>query len=598
MKLDATVMRTMDRQDFRVLAAVETGMKNHALVPIALVNSIANLRHGGTNKVMSGLLRDKLLSHDQSCGYDGYRVTNSGYDILALHNLKSRGIIAGIGDKIGTGKESDVYLAITPRNTQIVLKFHRLGRTSFRDVKKKRDYFQVNSVAKNSKQGTVRTLPNSWLFLSRTSALKEYAFMKALYDVGYPTPKPVSQNRHIVAMGLVRGVPLYQMHSNRVSAEQAQSIFEQSAVLAGKLAQHGLVHCDLNEFNIMVDLSGVQGKIASGEDDLTLDGKVEQDWEDDATEHYVRHSGMPVKNKGALSSHGPIQKHSIDGTGEVVTEKPPEPTERLENGDPKPIVTLIDFPQMVSTRHPNAKELYDRDVACLKTFFGKKLRCYIDGEGGIDAATFKGIMPSWEELIAEIAQEVEVPGDGADDVTTASKAQRRLDEELQASGFSKEDAARDSELNYFQSHQQLNRDLDVVEDVDEEDDSEDEVDDNEEPTECVDKKNVEATINDKREVENKPDADEQAPELIDMDGFHIEESKLDDSASFAGGVSIGGMSRVSQLSYAEAEQRARERVRRHLEDRKRASGKKGAFKSRNSNKSYSKGKRVMNDFEL
>ena len=78
MKLDPTVMRTMNKQDFRVLTAVESGMKNHSLVPIALINSIANLRHGGTSKIISSLLRDKLLSHDQSCGYDGYRLTNSG----------------------------------------------------------------------------------------------------------------------------------------------------------------------------------------------------------------------------------------------------------------------------------------------------------------------------------------------------------------------------------------------------------------------------------------------------------------------------------------------------------------------------------------
>jgi len=582
--------------------AVETGMKTHSLVPIALINSIASLRHGGTNKIISSLLRDKLLSHDQSCGYDGYRLTNCGYDILALHNLKSRGIIAGIGDKIGTGKESDVYLAITPRNTQIVLKFHRLGRTSFRDVKKKRDYFMVNALSKNRKNGaSYKTVPNSWLFLSRTSALKEFAFMKALYDVGYPTPKPVGQSRHIVAMGLVRGVPLYQLHSNRVSAEQAQSIFEQSAILAGRLAHHGLVHCDLNEFNLMVDLSGVQSKIASADDngeeqdDLTLDGNKERDWEDDATEHYVRHSGMAVKNKGELSSHGPLQKHSMDGTGEAVTEKAPEPAELLDNGEPKPIVTLIDFPQMVSTKHPNAEELYDRDVMCLKNFFGKKLRCFVDGEGTIDGANFTGIMPSWDELIAESGEEVEVPGDGADDVTLVSKAQLRLDEELKASGYSEDDAARDSELAYFQAHQTLNRDLD---DVDEEDDSEDEENVIEEND------NVVATNIDEKEVDKKPDGDgKEAPELIDMDEFHIESksSNHDDSASVAGGVSIGGMSRMSrtsQLSHAEVEQMARERVRRHLEDRKRASGKKGAFKSRNTNKSYSKGKRVMNDLEF
>ena len=599
MKLDPTVMRTMNKQDFRVLTAVESGMKNHSLVPIALINSIANLRHGGTSKIISSLLRDKLLSHDQSCGYDGYRLTNSGYDILALHNLKSRGIISGLGDKIGTGKESDVYLAITPRNTQIVLKFHRLGRTSFRDVKKKRDYFMVNALSKNKKQGTqYRSLPNSWLFLSRTSALKEYAFMKALYDVDYPTPKPIGQNRHIVAMGLVRGIPLYQVHSNRVSAEQAQSIYEQSAILAGQLAQHGLVHCDLNEFNLMVDLSGVQSKIArTGEegdmnDELTIDGEKTKDWEDDATEHYVRHSGAPTKYKGALSSHNALQKHTMDGTGEVVTEKPPEPAELLDNGEPKPIVTLIDFPQMVSTKHPNAEELYDRDVTCLKKFFSKKLRCFVEGEGSIDNegnTSVSNIMPTWKELISADTNasgiDIEAPGDAPDDVTLVSKSQLRLDEELKASGYSKEDAARDNELSYYAAHSGVTPVDEEGEDSDEEysdkDDEEEEPQDtNPEPIEL-----------------SPQDEEEQAPELIDMDEFNIDgttplAANKDDSVSISG---MSQMSRISTISYAEAEERARERVKLHLEARKKAGGRKGAFKTRNKNKTYVKGKRVMND---
>ena len=36
-------------------------------------------------------------------------------------------------------------------------------------------------------------------------------------------------------------------------------------------------------------------------------------------------------------------------------------------------VTLIDFPQMVSTAHPNAEELYARDTNCISCFFAKKL---------------------------------------------------------------------------------------------------------------------------------------------------------------------------------------------------------------------------------
>lgn len=36
-------------------------------------------------------------------------------------------------------------------------------------------------------------------------------------------------------------------------------------------------------------------------------------------------------------------------------------------------VTIIDFPQMVSVHHANAKELFERDVECIVRFFHKKL---------------------------------------------------------------------------------------------------------------------------------------------------------------------------------------------------------------------------------
>jgi hypothetical protein len=299
---------------------------------------------------------------------------------------------------------------------------------------------------------------------------------------------------------------------------------------------------------------------------------------------------MPVQIKGALSAHGPLQKHTLaDGTGEAVTEKAPEPVERLENGEPKPIVTLIDFPQMVSTRHPNAQELYERDVECLKVFFGKKLRCFVEGEEN----EFGGIMPTWEELVADEKNDAlgGTGEDGGDDVTLVSKAQLRLDEELKASGYSEEDAARDSELAYFDAHQNMNRR--GLDDVDEEESEDDD--------EASDVNNVddEEKIESIEETPSDNEGDDFAPELLDMDNFDLQSkgayTKDDvDGASFAG-MSLGGM---SQLSYAEAEQRARERVRRHLEENKRKSGRKGAFKSRNSNKSYSKGKRVMNDFGI
>jgi hypothetical protein len=41
----------MTRDDFRVLTAIEMGMRNHEIVPIELIVSIAGLKHGGAHKV-------------------------------------------------------------------------------------------------------------------------------------------------------------------------------------------------------------------------------------------------------------------------------------------------------------------------------------------------------------------------------------------------------------------------------------------------------------------------------------------------------------------------------------------------------------------
>ena len=525
MKLDPTVMRNMQREDYRVLEAVEIGMKNHALVPAALIASLARLRHGGTGKILSALLRDKLLSHDRSVGYDGYRLTNSGYDILALHQLKVRKVIYALGDKIGTGKESDVYLAVSPQGKQFVLKFHRLGRTSFRDVKKKRDYFAGK-----------KTGSNSWLFLSRMSALKEYAFMKALYDVGYPTPEPIGHSRHIVAMSLIRGAPLYQIHNVKsISASQAESIFQQSIALATKLVGHGLVHCDLNEFNLMVDLSGIQHEISR---------------DNDVGDHYVRHSGGSVAHRGALSAHGPLENKHMDATGEIVTEEAPEPTERLEDGTPKPIVKLIDFPQMVSIRHPNAQELFERDVKCLQRFFAMKLKCV--PESGWDE-----YVPKWEDLV-HIDENIATDLNG----NVLVNAQDRLDMELKASGFSDKDSSRDMELYYFQRNQFSEM---HTENDEESEDSDGEGNSNHSETD---------DMKSKTEIEK-----------TNLNNDFSSQSCTDDDGEAIGDDPSGSLSK-------ETEERVKQRVKQHFVSGRSKQAVKGSFGSRNSNKHFHRGKRV------
>jgi len=240
MKLDATVFRYITKDEFRVLSAVEMGMKNHELVPVPLIESIAKITRGGTFKLMANLLKHKLLAHENKV-YDGYRLTYKGYDFLALRALAARGSITSVGRRIGVGKESDVHCCSGANGEVLAIKLHRLGRISFRAVKSKRDYMQ-------GRQG------GSWQYMARLAALKEFAYMKALFDEGFPVPTPIDQNRHCVVMSMIDATPMYSINA----MPRAQFVLEKLMKLLVRLARAGIVHGDFNEFNLLI---GDEGQI-------------------------------------------------------------------------------------------------------------------------------------------------------------------------------------------------------------------------------------------------------------------------------------------------------------------------------------------------
>jgi len=302
-KLNVAVLRYMSKEDFRVLTAIEMGLKNHELVPGPLAAAIANVKHGGVHKVLRDLCKNRLLSYERGKHYDGYRLTNSGYDYLALKSLTTRGVIASFGNQIGVGKESNIYVVGDDEGEQLCLKLHRLGRVCFRNLKEKRDYHAHRNKA-------------SWLYLSRISATKEFAYMKALKDRGFPVPTPIDVNRHCVVMELIKGYPL-----TRISeVDDVEALYDELMNLIVRFGNHGVIHSDFNEFNIMVTEEG------------------------------------------------------------------------------KPII--IDFPQMVSTNHPNAEVYFDRDVNCIRDFFKRRF--------GYESH----LHPSFSDINREDTLDVEVAASG------------------------------------------------------------------------------------------------------------------------------------------------------------------------------------------
>lgn len=84
MKLDATDLRYITSDEFRVLTAVrfafhsssidsvhtriqaEMGSKNHEVVPTVLIVQISGLRNGGVNKILGSLAQRNLVARVQN----------------------------------------------------------------------------------------------------------------------------------------------------------------------------------------------------------------------------------------------------------------------------------------------------------------------------------------------------------------------------------------------------------------------------------------------------------------------------------------------------------------------------------------------------
>jgi hypothetical protein len=158
-----------------------------------------------------------------------------------------------------------------------------------------------------------------------------------------------------------------------------------------------------------------------------------------------------------------------------------------------------------------------------------------------------------------------------DTTSTATRAQVRLDQQLQASGFSEMDASRDLELYYFNNNNNNSITEAQQQGKASDDDDDDEGDDDDDEEE---------------EVNEQDDADSNVDSTLSNDEYQAEYSTTDN---------IVDTSLLQSQRRAIAEEKARARVRRQLDDAKKKRGKQGAFRSRNSNKTYVKGKRVMND---
>jgi len=236
------LFRSLQPADLRILLGTELGMTSREYVPISRIVRYANLLEEEIGKRLPDLVDKRLLALGsvRTLGYTGFRLTFLGYDCLALNALVKRGIVEALGAALGVGKESDVYDAKGKKGARIALKFHRLGRISFRQTRRKREYVADRA-------------HTSWIYQARMAATREFAAMKRARRFGVPVPKPIGQNRHLVAMSMFEGSEL-----SRVGFLPQPAITLRRILLKLRLlfCDVHLVHGDLSEYNILMADSG------------------------------------------------------------------------------------------------------------------------------------------------------------------------------------------------------------------------------------------------------------------------------------------------------------------------------------------------------
>jgi RIO kinase 2 len=233
----AEAMADLEPGDFHLLSGVEQGMRFSEWVNRDKLPDFSGLTAENVNFHLNRMLDLELIER-KTIQYEGIKLTQRGYDALALHTFAERGTIEGFGAPLGVGKESDVYEVESYK--PLALKFHREGFANFREVHREREY-------------TADREHVSWLYTARVAAEREYEALSELYPE-VSVPRPIDQNRHAIVMEKVPGVELAKA---KLPDEQVVGVL---ALILREMqtAYHlGYVHADISEYNVFVAAGGI-----------------------------------------------------------------------------------------------------------------------------------------------------------------------------------------------------------------------------------------------------------------------------------------------------------------------------------------------------
>ncbi|KIO33433.1 hypothetical protein M407DRAFT_233075 [Tulasnella calospora MUT 4182] len=165
---------------------------------------------------------------------------------LILYKMIGRGVIFEVNGCISTGKEANVYHALSPEQAHIALKIYKTSILVFKD----RDRYVTGE--HRFRRGYAKHNPRKMV---RLWAEKEMRNLKRLTEANVRCPEPIEVRENVLVMQFLsetEGWPAPRLKDANVPSELLPSLYAELLITVRTLYHVcRLVHADLSEYNIL-----------------------------------------------------------------------------------------------------------------------------------------------------------------------------------------------------------------------------------------------------------------------------------------------------------------------------------------------------------
>lgn len=216
-----------------------------------------NVEKYDPNANMSAQAANRLVSFDRRQETERVRVRDKHDRATAeqvmdprtrmiLFKLLNRGLIQEINGCISTGKEANVYHAVSKNGAdEYAIKIYKTSILVFKD----RDKYVSGEF--RFRHGYCKHNPRKMV---RTWAEKEMRNYLRMRNAGVPVPEPILLRSHVLVMRFCGrdGWPAPKLKDVELSTSKARELYRDCVVIMWRIYnQCRLVHADLSEFNIL-----------------------------------------------------------------------------------------------------------------------------------------------------------------------------------------------------------------------------------------------------------------------------------------------------------------------------------------------------------